>query len=228
MKATVLSLMTTTKSFCNECVAERNHSVLHVEIDSGPEDDEGHKWEVRNETLKCLGCDAVSLRRLIATDVVVDEHGRPSFSVYYFPPAAFRRKPEWIAELSLRHIFDADKEFLEDLINEIYVCVQNNCRRAAGMAIRALLERVMIDKVGDKGSFKANIAAFESKGFISATQKRFLETAIEAGHATMHRAYKPSKKDIVTLVNITESVIESCYVHEDRAAELRKRIPAKK
>lgn len=182
----------------------------------------------RNETLKCLGCDTVSLRRMITTDFDLDENGRPSPSVHYFPPAAFRRKPEWIAELSLRHIFDADKEFIEDLINEIYVCVQNDCRRAAGMAIRALLERVMIDKVGDKGSFKANISEFEAKGFISDIQKRFLETAIEAGHATMHRAYKPSKKDVVTLVNITESVIESCYVNEHRASELRKRIPARK
>ena len=85
----------------------------------------------------------------------------------------------------------------------------------------------MIDKVGDKGSFTKNIGEFQTQGFISNTQKSFLETVIEAGHATMHRTYKPSMKDIVALVNIAESVIESAYVNEHRAAELKKRIPAK-
>lgn len=202
--------MDTTKSFCNDCAGERNHSILHAEIDTGSERDDSYRWTVKNETLKCLGCDTISLRRTTTDNAEIDVHGNSIPTIYYFPPAAFRRKPEWVSELSLRYIFDSDKEFLQDLINEIYVCIQNDCRRSAGMTVRALLEQVMIDKVGDQGSFWKNIREFQNKGFISDSQRDFLETAIEAGHATMHRAYKPSKKDIITLMNITESVIESC------------------
>lgn len=220
--------METTKSFCNECVAERNHSILHAELDTGSENEDSYHWTVKNEMLKCLGCDTISLRRTITDNAEIDRSGRPIPTEYHFPPAAFRRKPDWVSELSLRFIFHADKEFLRDLIDEIYVCIQNDCRRSAGMAIRALLEQVMIDKVGDHKSFVKNIREFENNGFISESQKEFLETVIEAGHATMHRAYKPSKKDIISLVNITESVIESCYVNEHRTAELKKRIPPKK
>lgn len=220
--------METTKSYCNKCVAERNHSILHAEIDTGSEHEGSYQWTVKNETLKCLGCDMISLRRSITDNAEIDQYGHSIPTVYYFPPAAFRHKPEWISELSLRFIFDSDKEFLKDLINEIYVCIQNDCRRSAGMAVRALLEQVMIDKVGDQGSFVGNIREFQRKGFISETQKDYLETVIEAGHATMHRAYKPSKKDKVALLNITESVIESCYVNEHRASDLKKRIPPKK
>lgn len=220
--------METTKSFCNNCVAERNHAILHAETDTGSDHEDTYHWSLKNETLKCLGCDTISLRRTITDNAELDEKGHSLPTVYYFPPAAFRRKPEWFSELSLRFIFDSDKEFLQDLINEIYVCIQNDCRRSAGMAVRALLEQVMIDKVGDQGSFVKNLQEFQAKGFIADTQRDFLQTVIEAGHATMHRAYKPSKKDIITLVNITESVVESCYVNEHRASELKSRIPPKR
>jgi hypothetical protein len=128
----------------------------------------------------------------------------------------------------MHFIFDSDKQFISELIHELYVCIQNDCRRSAAMAVRALLEQVMIDKVGDQGSFAGNIREFQAKGFISATQQKFLETVIEAGHATMHRAFKPTSEDLIALVNIAESVVESAYVNEHRAAQLQKGIPPKK
>jgi hypothetical protein len=227
-QTSAMHIMNATKSYCNECIAERNHSLLHSEIDTGSEGDGAYRWEVRNEMMKCLGCDTISLRRTITDNVDIDEFSRPVPSITFFPPAALRRKPEWVSELTRRHLFGPGENIIVDLINEIYICVQNDCRRAACMAIRALLEHVMIDKVGDNGSFAKNIAEFQTKGLISTTQKQFLETVIQAGHASMHRAYKPSKREIVALVNITESVIESSYMNEHRASELKKVIPAKK
>jgi len=128
----------------------------------------------------------------------------------------------------MHHLFERGKEFMGELIHELYICIQNDCRRSAAMAVRALLEQVMIDKVGDQGTFTANIREFQAKGFISAQQQNFLETVIEAGHATMHRAFKPSKEELIALVNIAESVIESAYVNEYRAEHLKKNIPPKK
>ena len=220
--------METTKSFCNQCVGERNHTTLHSEDESGSEDDGSYQWTVRHETLKCLGCNTISLRRITWDSVSVDEYGRPDPSIAYFPPAVFRRQPAWLSELSMLYLFNTDKHFITELIHELYICIQNDCRRSAVMAVRALLEQVMIDKVGDQGTFAKNISAFQTKGFISTTQQEFLQTVIEAGHATMHRAFKPSKQDLIALVNIAESVIESAYINEHRAAELKKRIPPKK
>ena len=130
-----------------------------------------------------------------------------------------------MAELPLLFL---GKDFIPELFHELYVSIQNDCRRSAAMAVRAILEQVMIDKVGDQGSFVANVREFQSKGFISVAQQQFLETVIEAGHATMHRAFKPSKEDLIALVNIAESVVESVYVNEHRAALLKSRIPPKK
>ena len=52
---------------------------------------------------------------------------------------------------------------------------------------------------------------------------------LEAGHASIHRAFTPKKSDIVTLVDILEGhVLEVVYVQMPKAAELKKRIPKKK
>ena len=43
----------------------------------------------------------------------------------------------------------------------------------------------------------------------------------------MHRAFMPSKQDLIALVDIAESVIEAVYINEPRAVGLQKRIPKK-
>lgn len=219
--------MNTTKSFCNRCVGERNHAILHSETESGCEHEGSYHWSVENETLKCLGCNTVSLRRTIWESPATDENGNPLPSVAHYPPTMFRRQPTWIPDLTVRFFFDDDKTFITDLMHELYICIQNDCRRSATMAVRALLEQVMIDKVGDQRTFAKNIGKFQSEGYISTIHQKYLETVIDAGHATMHRAYKPSKDDLIALVNIAESVIEAVYINEHRADGLKKRIPRK-
>ena len=220
----------TTKSFCNECVGERNHTILHAETQSGSDEAQDYHWTIKYETLKCLGCDTILLRR-----TGTDSDSSSEQSVDLFPPTVFRRKPEWLSELSGLFPFDTDKKFLPDLIHELYICIQNDCRRSAAMAVRALLEQVMIDKVGDQKTFKDNIAAFQAKGFILPPQREFLETAIEAGNATIHRAFKPSRQDLIALVDIAENVVKSVYINGHRAKKradelkaLKKRIPPRK
>ncbi len=83
----------------------------------------------------------------------------------------------------------------------------------------------MIAKVGDLGSFSKHLSAFETSGFVSRVQRERLETILEAGHATIHRAFKPSQKDLITLVDIAESIIATVYLHEEMVARLKKRIP---
>ncbi len=85
----------------------------------------------------------------------------------------------------------------------------------------------MIDKVGDKGSFYNNLNAFSSAGFVSLKQKEIIQEILEAGHATMHRAYKPERFDVVKLMDITESIIEIIYVNEKEIKRIASKIPKK-
>ena len=93
------------------------------------------------------------------------------------------------------------------------------------MGVRSLLEKIMVSKTGDLGSFVQNIAEFERLGYVSRIQRERLEAILEAGHAAIHRTFKPSKKDVITLVDLTEHIVETVYLHEAKVTALKKRVP---
>lgn len=207
------------QAHCNRCGGERNHDVLHSERSawtsfavSGSE---------TYQTLKCLGCDAIKLR------IVVSESESDKDRVYYFPPATFRPKPKWML-YDLWTETTKQEEFVEPLLSEIYTALHQGLSRLAAMGIRSLLERIMISKTGDQGSFAKNLLEFERLGYVSNTQSTRLTAILEAGHAAIHREYTPSKVDLATLLDITEHIVEAIFIHEGKVAELRRNVPPRK
>ncbi|WP_246295165.1 DUF4145 domain-containing protein [Piscinibacter koreensis] len=170
--------------------------------------------------LSCLGCETVKLRH---TSHFSEDTDGPS--VVYYPPAIFRRPPEWLGNLWFE--VDLAYEFVDRLLKEIYVALQNNLPSLAAMGVRALLEQIMISKVGDQGTFSKNMSAFESQGYVSSLQRKRLETILEAGHAAIHRSFAPNRSDVITLVDIAEHIVETVYLHERKVIELGKRVPPK-
>jgi hypothetical protein len=83
----------------------------------------------------------------------------------------------------------------------------------------------MIEKIGDKPSFPEKVDAFQKAGYLSMCQALNLEMAIEAGHAAVHRQWAPTQCEIATLLDITNSIIETAYVHEERVRALEKNMP---
>jgi hypothetical protein len=152
-----------------------------------------------------------------------DDEGRPIQHYDYYPPAITRQKPEWV--LSGLPIRLGLYEFGE-LLDEIYKALAVKAHRLVAMGIRSLVEKMMIDKVGDKGSFERNIEAFFEEGFVARVQQDvFRSTLIEAGHAAMHRDWQPADEDVTTLLDIVEGLIKAIYVHPARAEKVGKRIP---
>jgi hypothetical protein len=216
--------MNKTKAHCNKCLGERNHEILHSYRNPWDNSDYGIYGEEHYEFLKCCGCEGVTLRHTNWFSEHLDENGNPVPTIYYYPPAIFRPYPSWFNKLYSTR----DTVYLKDLLQEIYIGLQNNTQRIATMGIRALLEFIMIQKVGDKGSFSKNLDEFQSKGHISHIQKNVLSTVLEAGHATMHRSYSPSQEDLSTCMDIAESVIQTIYILPRKADELTKKIPKRK
>ena len=209
--------MTTTRAHCNTCGGERNHNVLHCEKTTWEDDEYPISGSDTYETLKCCGCEAIKLRH---TSWFSEDDGP---TVNYFPAAIFRRNPEWFKELRLE--LSTGDEFVEHLLKEIYVALQHNLPSLAAMGVRSLLEKIMVSKTGDLGSFVQNIAEFETLGYVSRIQRERLEAILEAGHAAIHRTFKPSKKDVITLVDLTEHIVETVYLHEAKVTALKKRVP---
>lgn len=209
--------MTTTKAHCNTCGGERNHEVLHSERTSWEDPEHPISGSDTYQTLKCCGCENIKLRH--TSWFSEDDQAR----VNYFPAAIFRRNPEWFNELWLE--LPPQDDFVEQLLKEIYVALQHNLPSLATMGVRSLLEKIMISKTGDLGNFVQNIAEFEKLGYVSRIQRERLEAILEAGHAAIHRTYKPLNKDVITLVDLTEHIVETVYLHEAKVTELKKSVP---
>lgn len=171
------------------------------------------------EMLKCCGCDRIKLRHT-STFSEADEE-----NVSYFPPAIFRRRPDWFYQLP--HERAVKDGFVRALLEEIYVALQNDLPTLATMGVRSLLEKIMISRIGDNGTFGKNLGEFEKSGHVSTLQRERLETILEVGHAAMHRVYTPKIKDVVMLLDITEHIVESVFLHDSKIDELKKRVPAR-
>jgi hypothetical protein len=166
--------------------------------------------------LQCGGCRAISLAR--QTLDVSDGH----ITKDYYPSPASRRKPEWLANLSP---FWITGEEFAGLLEEIYAAIDGGQHRLAAMGIRALLERLMITKVGDLETFGKKLDAFQHGGYISLLQRDAMANTLEMGHAAMHRAFRPSESELNIAMDIVESVFGVIYEHSEQAENLIKRVP---
>jgi hypothetical protein len=146
----------------------------------------------------------------------------------YYPPPISRKKPEWLSALIWGWIGEEKYEQLPGLFDEVYEAVRGGQHRLAVMGIRAILENVMVAKVGDKGSFAANLEAFSEGGYISLVQRDAMADILDAGHAAMHRGYKPSVADLNTALDIAEGIVSAIYVHAEKAKDVASRVPARK
>ena len=214
---------------CNLCSGKKKHEILfHKEIEWS--DDIANDLTIHGsniyDLLKCCGCESVQFRKQSwHSEERNPETGKPEIYIKCYPPPTFRESPRWLRDYLP---FWGPHENFWDLIREIYIALQNDAPRLAVLGIRALLELIMIDKVGDQGSFKKNLNEFQNKGFISQKQKEIIEIVLEVGHAAMHRSYIPSKKDVVPLMDITESIFEMIYINESKSKGIGKKVPKRK
>lgn len=226
---------------CRICLGETNHQILYARTlaRSYPYDDQeveqyGESFEEEDEyvLLQCCGCDEIRLRVMSQAE----PYGRPYSTVAVYPPDQVRHMPEWVyTDLHARpRIFSRPEQnpgraaLLTDIrkyLREIYDALGSGCNRLAMMGVRALVERIMIQEVGDRHSFEKNIQAFFEKGYVALVQQEMFRSHIEAGHAVMHRGWEPTRDDVMTILDILEALIKTIYVDQKKVAAVAARIP---
>jgi hypothetical protein len=209
-----------TKAYCNRCGGQTNHETL---ASDEHEDEEGFLQLF--EMLKCRGCGTVTMRRTPRLSAIDEEAVYVEAEAVQYPPPIARRAPNWAV---INYVAGQVDDGLAELMCEVYAAVQNGSLRLAAMGVRAVLKRIMIDKVGDHKSFIQNVDAFQAAGYLSIRQRNLLKTILEAGHASIHRGWNPTIGDMDTLLVITESVVQTVYFHEPRVSELEKKLPPRK
>ena len=200
---------------CNQCLRKTRHEVIAVRELKEQEDVEPRfciNWVTTYTMLECRGCGAVTLRRrVVSPDLDVDD-------THYYPPPISRQIPRWHYELP--------NDF-RDLLKESYAALQAGSRRLAIMGARSLVDMFMNTALGDIGGFQKKLNKLVADGYLSEQNRDVLETALEAGHAVIHRGHSPQKDDVNLVFDIVENLLQT-MVLERKSEQLKKRTPKRK
>lgn len=212
--------------FCNECLRKMKHRLLSSVERSGVHEVDPQfyiSWENTYQVLECQECDNVTLRVRHWNDEAQWSQNKKDYQDSYYPPIVSRPKPIW---------FDKLESKFQDVLEEVYVALDANTRFLAAFGARTALDMLIVDKIGDVGSFKDKLNKLESEGYIDTTEKELLDAVTEAGNAAAHRGYAPDEKLLNSVIDILESLFDRIYFKPNRdkellnkARELKKKIP---
>jgi len=206
------------EAYCNTCAGERTHEVLFSDQQHWHEEHEHYEYDEVSQNLiaACCGCHH-------RTFINRWWNSSENKDITQYPPKTVRKKPDWLynlAWMTATAFGEPSNVTKSELLTEIYSALGASSTRLALMGIRALLEHVMIEQVGDHGRFAENLSAFEAKGCISSLQRESLSRIIDAGHASIHRAYKPPLEDVMFCLDVTELLIAAIYIHPARSQRM--------
>lgn len=200
---------------CNNCRGNTLHKLLKEARDEGSEQyDEQYDiwWKTLHQMFECCGCKSVVVKR---THMFSEWDGP---DVRFFPPPVSRHKPKWFYDIPRN---------MRSLLREVYNSLDANNTALPLMGARALLDMIMVDKVGDVGSFGQKLKALEDQGFISLKNGEILEVALDAGNAAAHRGHTPKLDDVQAVMDIVENLLQAIYVLDKVAVEIKKSTPAR-
>ncbi|MFZ2490260.1 MAG: DUF4145 domain-containing protein [Thermoanaerobaculia bacterium] len=198
---------------CNRCGQETNHDVLHDRKETTTEhasDGSPLFWTNIYQMLACRGCDNVGFRHAI-----IDPSGGED-EVHLYPAPASRRFPVWRSRLPAE---------MGDLLEEVYAALHHDSRMLAMMGLRTVLDTLMLEQVGDQGSFEKKLDAMAAKGIISTRQGAILRAALDAGSAAAHRGFKPDAGHLTAVIDIAENLLQAVYHLRPLAEQLTQATP---
>lgn len=197
-------------SHCNECGHETQHIVVK-QIRKSRDYDHGRytvsvgtTWRI----LQCCGCHEVTMSR---TDWCSEVDPQDPYVPTYFPPRVSRRKPDWLVR--------QEAPAYQGLLDEVYAALHADSRRLAMMGARAIIDKAIGRRIGDKGNFAKGLDELQKANLLSQQERLIIEAAFDAGSAAMHRGHQPSADSLNTTIDIVERVIHA-EILEEKAKEL--------
>lgn len=200
---------------CNGCGHETRHAVCASESTTTENPflrELGEPFETRTtlDILKCLGCEAMVVRETVGLEGFGE--GAPCF----YPSPISRRFPSRLSRLPPNILA---------VIEEVYRALQADSPRLATMGARTLVDLVILDKIGDVGTFEEKLKQLEAQGYVGAKNRAFLSAALEAGNAAAHRGHAPEPQSLNHVMDIVENLLEAVYALEKAAESLKETTP---
>lgn len=216
---------------CNNCLRKTNHECLAYHEESKHKG--GEIWLLDEYiTSRCLGCGSISF--IHRNTWPTDDETETKVSIY--PPRVARPMPTWIEDFDdLLDLFSPRHEHepeacpeIKKLMEESYTALQNNSGMLAAMGGRALLERLMLSKIEDQGSFANNVQKFHAEGFASDLDAQVILDMLDVGSAAMHRGHQPSEEDLSKIFNIIENLLYGILIKPFESRSVASATPKRK
>ncbi|MGA9156510.1 MAG: DUF4145 domain-containing protein [Candidatus Sulfotelmatobacter sp.] len=224
--------------YCNRCKRKTLHRLLYTTSGERTNEYAADNWEpdggdvpscIYFDMLECCGCNTAVLRRVFhcndpemhrklgGAGRVIDEY-EVADDIRYFPPAIMRDLPPWRFKLSIE---------MRELLEEIYRSLDAQSLRLPMMGARTLVDMMIVEKIGDIGTFKDKLKELEKEGFVTARNREALYVALEVGHAAAHRGHAATESEVQTVMDIVETMLQAVYVFPELAQKLKANLPAR-
>ena len=126
-----------------------------------------------------------------------------------------------------RRKINKDFNYLPSLFDHIYDEIinayNNKCYILCSAGIRALVEGICKEKGIIDGNLDQKINKLHEKGFINIQHKDILHKLQFLGNDSVHELKIPTKKEIITAIDIIEHIIESLYEILGKAKTLNRK-----
>jgi hypothetical protein len=167
-------------------------------------------WRTVFEMLQCCGCGEAVLRRRHTWSE------DPDPDIRYFPPPVSRHPPRWVWKIP---------QGLKAVLNEVYNSLDAANLSLPMMGARTLLDMLMVEKVGDVGTFNQKLRKLHNAGFVGVHNVEVLEAALDVGSAAAHRGHAPKASEVNAVMDIVENLLHAVYVLPGMAQGLKKTTP---
>jgi Domain of unknown function (DUF4145) len=203
------------KSYCDVCRGDKNHVVLHSE--KRGDNTEDMFWSAEYMLLQCQGCDHVSFRMESSSS---EDWPGDGPNVEIFPRTKVtRQRPVWFEDFLG---FDSALPVpLNKMLRQVYEAFDEKLFWLVIMGTRAVIEAVMISKVGDQKSFAENLSQFSKQGYITDSHRQALNAAIDEGSAAIHKAKITNSATALAAIQVMENVLEAIYVLPEHEKQLK-------
>ena len=121
------------------------------------------------------------------------------------------------------------------LVEEVYQSIDYSLLCVASTGIRTVIDRIITDKIGDRGNFNDKVNKLVRDGLIDSDEEEPLRVLIDSGSASAHRGFSPDELIINHMIDIMENIIYKINITpidrnnlKKNAELLRDKIPKRK
>ena len=231
------------RAHCSACNGDRNCEIKGHHPERGEDVHAQINWAVDWFLLTCCGCDHVFVQTVSSNSeeyVSFQDHNGQEIAEHFesidtWPARSKRKIPDWFEQKFVETDIP-DTNALDSSLKELYSALDKDLVVLASIGIRTSFDIASeILGVDAEKTFKQKLDALVCKGHITEADREHIETLVDAGSAAAHRGWKPSLRDLGTLMGVLENFIYGTMVvparrraHEADLAKVKKKVPSKK